>query len=102
MAVSPVDISMMQRMNDVAQIRHNEMTRPDVQQNAITHEIEKQVTMHSEQIRKKDDPNKSDTKHDAREKGKNTYFGSRGKGKGAKEEAGKVVIKSNASFDMKI
>lgn len=102
MAVSPIDISMMQRMNDVAQIKHNEVTRPEVQQNVITHNIEKQVNIHAEQIQKKDDANKSDTKHDAREKGKNKYFGNGGKDKGKKEEKGRVMIKSTTSFDMKI
>lgn len=102
MAVSPVDISMMQRMNDVAQIKHNEMTKPDVQQNVITHDIEKQVNANAEQIRKKDDANPSDTRHDAREKGKNTYFGNGGKDKKKHEEQGKVTVKGQGSFDMKI
>ncbi|MDD6571028.1 MAG: hypothetical protein PUF12_01445 [Thermoflexaceae bacterium] len=102
MAVSPVDISMMQRMNDVAQIKHNEITKPDVMQNAITHDMEKQIYANAEQIRKKDDANPSDTRHDAREKGKNSYFGNGGKDKKRQEAEGKVTIKGAGSFDMKI
>lgn len=102
MAVSPVDISMMQRMNDVAQIKHNEITRPDVQQTVITHDIEKQVNIRSEQIQKKDDADKSNTDHDARGKGKNDYFGDGGKNRKKSKEQGKITIKNSSSFDMKI
>lgn len=102
MAISPVDIRMMQRMGDVAQIKHHEVTRPEAQQTVITQDIQKNVQIKSEQIQKKEDADKSDTKHDAREKGKNSYFASEQKGKKKKEEQGKVTIKGNASFDMKI
>lgn len=105
MAISPIDISMMQRMNEVAQIKHNENTRSDVQQNAITQNIDKQVNAQAEQVQRKDDSDKSSTEHDAREKGKNTYF-SLEKSKREKkenEDNGKVTIKhSKSSFDMSI
>ena len=102
MAIAPIDISMMQRMNDVAQIKQNELTRPDVQQNVITHEVQKEVNIRSEHVVKKDDANKSDTEHDAREKGKNEYFFTGNKNKKKSEENGKVTIKGNNSFDIKI
>ncbi|MGN0513521.1 MAG: hypothetical protein ACI4GD_04510 [Lachnospiraceae bacterium] len=102
MAISPIDISMMQRMSDVAQIRQNEMTRPEVQQTTITQNIEKQVTNQSEQVLEQDNSNKSNTEHDAREKGKNTYFSS-GKKKRKTEQQDRVTIKRDyQSFDMKI
>lgn len=102
MAISPIDISMMQRMSDVAQIRQNEMTRPEVQQTTITQNIEKQVTNQSEQVLEQDNSNKSNTEHDAREKGKNTYF-SGGKKKRKTEQQDRVTIKRDyQSFDMKI
>lgn len=101
MAVSPVDISMIQRLNDVSQIKHNEMTRPDAQQTVITRDIEKQVYVQAEQVVHQDDAAKSSTEHDAREKGKNSYFASKNKKK-KKEEQGTIKIKSNSSFDIKI
>ncbi|MGN0161275.1 MAG: hypothetical protein ACI4AQ_07810 [Lachnospiraceae bacterium] len=101
MAVSPIDISMMQRLTDVAQMRQNEITKPEVQQTVITREIEKQTNANSEQVVKKEDANKSDTEHDASEKGRNEYFYLGGKRK-KKEEAGKVTIKGTGGFDMKI
>lgn len=102
MAVSPIDISMIQRLNDVSQIKHNEMTRPDVQQTVITHDIEKQVYVQSEQVVHQADTEKANTEHDAREKGKNSYFASNQKKKKKKEEQGTIKIKSKSSFDMKI
>ncbi len=101
MAVSPIDISMIQRLNDVSQIKHNEMTRPETQQAVITHDIEKQVYVQSEQVVHQADSAKTNTEHDAREKGKNSYFASRKKKK-KKEEQGTIKIKSKSSFDMKI
>lgn len=101
MAVSPIDISMIQRLNDVSQIKHNEMTRPDAQQAAITHDIEKQVYVQSEQVVHQSDSTKANTEHDAREKGKNSYFASNKKKK-KKEEQGTIKIKNKSSFDMKI
>ncbi|MCM1468528.1 MAG: hypothetical protein NC086_10300 [Alistipes sp.] len=102
MAVSPIDITMMQRLNEVSQIKHNEMTRPDVEQATITQNIEKQVYVQSEQVVHQADSTKANTDHDAREKGKNSYFASNGKKKKKKEEPGTIKIKGKSSFDMKI
>ena len=101
MAVSPIDISMIQRLNDVSQIKHNEMTRPDTQQTVITHDIEKQVYVQSEQVVHQADSTKANTDHDAREKGKNSYFASNKKKK-KKEGQETIKIKNKSSFDIKI
>lgn len=103
MAVSPIDINMMQRINEVAQIKHGENTRPEMQQNVITRNIEKDVNIRAEQVRKKDDANKSETEHDARKEGKNKYFRNDTNNKKKKEnEADKVTIKGKSSFDISI
>jgi hypothetical protein len=101
MAISPIDISMMQRMNEVASIRQNEMNKPEVQQITIARDMEKQSALNAEQVRAKDDAGKSNTEHDAKEKGKNFYYGDGGKNKKKKEE-GKVIVKGSKSFDLKI
>lgn len=102
MAVSPIDISMMQRMSDVAQIKHNELTKPEVQQAAITREIEKNANVSAEQVVRKSDAGKSDTEHDASEKGRGEYYSDGGKRRKKEENVGKVVIKGSGKFDMKI
>lgn len=105
MAISPIDISVMQRSMDVAQIKHNDNVRPMVEQANMTMQSEKNVELRMEQVQNSQESDKSDTRHDAREKGKNFYFGQEEKRKEKDKEAkqdGKVVRKSNISFDMKI
>ncbi len=102
MAISPIDIRMMQQTNEVAQIKHNENTRPEAQQNVINREFHKELSNRLEQVNKKENADKSDTKHDAREKGKNSYFSTKDNKKKQSEDTGAVTIKSNSTFDMKI
>ena len=100
MAISPVDISMMQRLNDVAQIKHNENTKSDVMQITIANGQQKQINNSAQQVNAQSDTTQSDTRHDAREKGKNEYFSNGVKKK--KKDVGKVVIKGQSTFDLKI
>lgn len=102
MAITPIDIRMMQQTNEVAQIKHNENTRPEAQQTVITREFHKELNVRLEQVVHKENADKSNTEHDAREKSKNQYFASGNKNSKKSEEKGKVTIKSNSSFDMKI
>lgn len=102
MAISPIDISMMQRMNDVAQIKHGDNMKPEMQQNAITRDIEKQVNIRAEQVQKKDNADKSESEHDARKEGKNKYFFNKSPKKKKEEEQDKITIKGSSSFDIKI
>lgn len=105
MAISPIDISIMQRSMDVAQIKHNDNVRPMVEQANMTMQSEKNVELRMEQVQDSQESDKSDTRHDARGKGKNFYFGQEEKRKEKKKETegdGKVIRKSNVSFDMKI
>lgn len=105
MAISPIDISMIQRSMDVAQIKHNDNIRPMVEQANMTLQSEKNIELRMEQVQDSHESSKSDTRHDAREKGKNFYFQEDGKRKRKEKEEeqdGKVVCKSKVSFDMKI
>lgn len=102
MAISPIDMSMMQRLTDVAQIKHNEMTKPETQQMTMAQTQEKQINEAAGQVQAQSDSTKSDTRHDAREKGKNEYFSNGVKKKKKDEDSGKVTIKGQSSFDLKI
>ena len=102
MAVTPVDISMMQRMDNVAQMRHNEMTRPQVEQNVITQNIEHHAMENTRQVVRKNETDKSNDEHDARQKGKNSYFGDGGSKRNKKDSIGRVMLKEQESFDIKI
>lgn len=105
MAVSPVDLNIMQRSMDVAQIKHNDNMRPMVEQANLSMQSERNIETRMEQVSQSNESAKSDTRHDAREKGKNFYFRQeeeRKKKENDEKENGKVVRKTQLSFDMKI
>lgn len=104
MAISPIDINIMQRSMEVAQIKHNTDAKPVVEQANLVIQTDKNVQVRKEQVVKGDDAAKSNTEHDAREKGKNFYFRTEKEKKKKKEEEsdGTVTVKKPPSFDMKI
>lgn len=104
MAVSPIDINIMQRSMEVAQIKHNDNMKPMVEQANLVIQTDKNIETRMEQVQTSKESAKSDTKHDAREKGKNFYFQQEQerKKKQKEEDEGRVIKKMPASFDMKI
>ena len=106
MSIRPVDISgMMQRSDDIGMIKHQQDSRPAVeQQNAQTQMVKKTEELRH-QVINPENSSKADTHADAREKGKNTYF-LRKKAGSKKQEAaleGKVVKKdAGRGFDVKV
>lgn len=101
MAISPVDMNMMQRLTDVAQIKHNENARPEIMHTFIGQQLDKDVQDRAETVIKKDDADKNDTNHDAKEKGKNEYQHN-GEKRQSKKPAEKIEVKKPVSFDVKI
>jgi len=75
MAISPIlNNAMIQRTDDVGVIKHQQDTKPAVeQQNAMT-QVNKKVEETRHQVVNKNDADKADTHADAREEGKNKYF----------------------------
>ncbi len=109
MSIRPVDVVMMQQMNEVSNIKHNEMTKPAVQQFDITAQLEKKVEIQAEQVTEKADADNRKKKFDAKDKSDNEYEGKRKKRTHAEEdidlqEDGHVTLKSMSSslFDIKI
>lgn len=104
MSIRPVEISgMMQRSDDVGILKHQQDSRPAVEQQNAQVQVIKKTEELRHQVISSERGNKTDTHADAREKGKNEYFFSR-KEKKKKEEAECKVIKkhSNANFDVKV
>lgn len=103
MSVRPVDIMTMQQINQVSNIKQNEMTRPMVEQGNIATVIEKQTEAQNEQVVKKTDVENRNKKYDARDKSENEYHGNNHKSE-KKNEDGKVIIKSKkiSNFDIKV
>lgn len=105
MAVSPIDLSIMQRSMDVAQIKHNDNVKPMVEQANLVMQTDRNIETRMRQVHNSNESSKSDTNHDAREKGKNFYFQreeQRKKKEDEQEKEGTVIRKAPASFDMKI
>ncbi|SEK43386.1 MULTISPECIES: hypothetical protein [unclassified Butyrivibrio] len=70
------------RTNDFSQIKQNEDNKVFTDQNAFQTEFNKEVDQKSNSVIKKEDVSQQEKeKHDAKEKGKNEYFGNGGKGK---------------------
>jgi hypothetical protein len=105
MAVSPIDLNIMQRSMDVAQIKHNDNMKPLVDQQNMVIQSDKDLQNRMEQVSESNKSEKGDTRHDAREKGKNFYFREEEKKRKKKEEDegdGRVIRKEQSSFDIKI
>ncbi|MBO5096824.1 MAG: hypothetical protein J6B96_00750 [Agathobacter sp.] len=105
MSIRPVDISgIMQRSDDVGMLKHQQDSRPAVEQQNAQTQVAKRTEELRHQVMNPENSNKPDTHADAREKGKNEYFFRKGNGNKKKEETECRVVKkhSNGSFDVKV
>lgn len=106
MSVGPVTIhGVIQRANDVGTVKHQEDTKPMVDQQNIQTQMKNQQMRHLQQVRHADDSENHQKKYDAKEKGSNEYQGQgqKKKKKKSNEKDGAVVLKAeNSHFDMKI
>lgn len=102
--ISPLENSgMLLRTQDFSSIRQNENNQGALAHSQIQSELDKteDVTLHS--VVKQDDADKSDTRHDARQEGRNKYYDMRKKKKAEPDlSEGIVVKKSPAKFDISI
>lgn len=105
MSIRPVDINgIMQRSEDIGIMKHQQDSRPAVEQQNAQSQMTKRTEELRHQVMNPENSNKPDTHADAREKGKNEYFFRKGNGNKKKEEAeGRVVKKhSDGGFDVKV
>ena len=105
MTIRPVDLNgMIQRTQDIGNIKQQQDVKPLVDQQNIQIEVKKEEFRQSEQVQKKDDTGKEESRYDAKEEGKGQYQQHKGKKrKHQSEEEGKVVIKGRPQgFDVKI
>lgn len=105
MAINPLLISgTIQRMDDMSMIKQQQDVRPVIEQQNAQNQVEKRVQQMQHQVINPEDTNKTDTRADAREKGKNEYFSRKKSGKKKSESTEDRVIKKEFSrgFDMKV
>lgn len=101
--ITPIQLSMVQRANDVSTMKQNENSKPLVEQmNTQVMDNKKNIIKH-EQVNKKDNADKENTKYDAKEKGNGTYFANQQNKNKKKDEQndGQVNRMSSSSFDVR-
>lgn len=106
MSIRPVVLNgMIQRTQDIGNMKQQEDNRPVVQQHNIGVQQQRQEERLAHQVQNPEQKENEGYRYDAKEKGSNQYEGSRQKKKKDKEENkdGKVILKSQgSSFDIKI
>lgn len=106
MSIRPVDISgIMQRSDDVGMMKHQQDSRPAVEQQNLQTQMVKKAEDMRHQVVNPENSTKADTHADAREKGKNEYFFRKKSTDKKKEEQEEVrVVKKHSSgiFDVKV
>lgn len=105
MAIGMVELNgTIQRVQDYATVKHNENNKVIADQSNFQTQFSKQVQEKSTQVKRGDDTQDPNKRHDAREKGKNEYSGDGGRRRRQGDVPGDgIVIRKNSSgFDMKI
>ena len=104
MAIRPVEMQgMVQRSQDVTSIKANQDNKSNVDQTNIFVGHQKELQQKQENVIKKENVDYNDQKYDAKEKGKNEYESNQqNQRKKNEEEDGKVVLKKNTAFDVRI
>lgn len=106
MSIRPVDISgMIQRTDDVGLYKHQQDSKPAVEQQHVQTQMVKKAEELRHQVMTPENGSKTDTHADAREKGKNSYFFRKKSNKKKQEELpeDRIIMKtSGGSFDMKV
>ena len=106
MSIRPVDISgLVQRSDDIGAIKHQQDSRPAVEQQNVQTQMVKKEDELRHQVMNPENSGKTDTHADAREKGKNSYFFRKKSDENKrKEQPEDRVVKKHAggSFDVKV
>ena len=101
MSVRPVDMVMLQQINEVTNIKQNETAKPTIQQIDISANVEKKVETKAEQVTEKSDLDNKGRKFDAKDKSDNEYHGQQKKHSKNKPD-GHVTLKNKTDFNFDI
>lgn len=106
MSIRPIDFNgMIQRTEDVGNIKHQEDSKPIVDQQNIQTQVEQKKDAAMHQVNNKEDSSGAKNQADARDEGKGIYYETTAgkRKKEEKKEPGRVVKKNmGGSFDVKI
>lgn len=101
MSIRPVDIAVIQRSQEVSQVRQNELNKPMTDQMNSQQTIQKDAYVHSETVSSKSNPENQTGNPDAKEKGRGQQYDEEER-KRLEKLRGKVTLKSKGGFDIKI
>ena len=93
------------RAQDFTSIKHNEDTRPMVDQANFGEQMTKQVERHVNRVNQGEQPEYHEGSFDAKEKGSNEYHGDGGQSRKKKlvdNPDGKVLMKKTSNFDFSV
>ncbi len=107
MSIRPVDMNgMIQRTQDVGNMKQQEDSKPVVEQYNIEIKQQRQEEQLAHQVHQSEEKENEGYRYDAKEKGNGAYEGDSRKKKGTKKDQkndGKVVLKGQGTgFDVKI
>lgn len=105
MTISRVEIQgQVTRAQDFTTVKHNEDHKGVIDQSNFQKQFENHVDNKLRQVRQGDRAENEGKRFDAKDKGNGSYAGDGGakRRQGEKEKDGKVVLKGQSSFDMKI
>jgi len=102
--IKPVEMQgVLQRVQDITQIKQNADSKSQIDQNNIQNQFSKDIKHNQEQVVKQDNAQDRGEKYDAKEKGKGEYVGTfRTKKKKKINPDGEVKAKKSGGFDVKI
>lgn len=106
--IRPVEVQgVMQRSQDMSQIKQNQDMKPGIDQSNYQMQVQKHVENQSKQVNHSDNADKKEEHYDAKEKGNGAFYENpkrRHQKKEEDEDEGTVILKQayQGSFDMKI
>lgn len=104
MAIGAIEMTTIARTPDYTTIKHNEDAKGMIDQGNFQTQFQKNVEQKTQTVKQGDNADRQEKKFDAKEKGNGTYSrnGSQQKKKQEQTPDGKVVVKQQGGFDIKI
>lgn len=107
MAISPLELNgTVSRTQDFTTIKHNEDNKGNLDQSNIQNQFHKEIEVKTKQVHNAEDAENTSYRYDAKEKGNGQYSGDGGKQREKddkeRKKEGKVIIKGQGRFDIKI
>lgn len=103
MTISRVELQgQLTRAQDFTTIKHNEDNKGMVDQTNFQNQFEQKVETKAHQVQQGEQAENMEKRFDAKEQGNGSYAGDGGRKRKKAEPDGKVFLKGQKSFDMKI